>query len=355
MKQLSIALLAFLLCAFPAQSQTKTKNNEAILNEVRAAIQKKSNDKAALFRGAKTLFQNNLFADCVKIADSLVALDASYYLAYSIRLKCRNELKNYVGALEDGIRAVELMPLTQDFGGNNLQLSIPISNLDEFPIIYTIVRQHLKNDKNIFKYYERLIDLFEAKAQDTLEMTSRRIMNERDSSFSRITVNRIHAKLGLLLEECARLYDQKGQPDKAEEILEHLVQTYPRWQGYTRRAAYFVSKKRYGDAVYDITKSLTLAHPERFQSDRLIIAAAVPPYAQWRGETLRWRGDQYVRLKKFDLAIADFEAAKSDFAQLVPNPAKSDIDRAIIAKFLSGIDQKISAAKQLAKKSPSKK
>jgi tetratricopeptide (TPR) repeat protein len=335
MNYLPIFLLACLIFVISVPGQTEVKDTDAILNAVRSSILNKPNDKVTLVKAAGILYKNKLYNECVKTANTLIALDDTYYWGYSYRHKCRSELFDYKGALEDGMRALEFMPLPE-------KNPIPLINLDEFPVINKILLGPLGSDKNIFSYYERLFELFENKINEVLNNAPPDVMVNGvvKSGPTPFIADNLRAHLGILLENCAHLYDKKGQDEKAVEILSRLVQTFPKWQGLKTRASYFVIKQQFGAAVEDITSALDLTtESTQFQRDLPLARANTPAHTRWRAEMFRWRGDLYVFLKQFDKAFADFETSKALFAQV-------NFDQEVLRGIEADLNRRIEAARQ---------
>jgi tetratricopeptide (TPR) repeat protein len=98
------------------------KNNKAVLKDVHTAVSLAPTKPGVLLYAAKELSRSEQYEENIKIADSYIARntsssDSNNWLschAYKIRSENKFALKDYVGALEDSIKSIELIPFTGD-------------------------------------------------------------------------------------------------------------------------------------------------------------------------------------------------------------------------------------------------
>jgi len=240
------------------------KNIKAVLKDVQTALSL-SPDK--LYSGAKLLFTGKQYEENIKIADSYIARsDLSENLisaAYKIRSENNFALKNYAEALDDAIKSVELIR----FKGNlydDMSAQFTVSDITK-KIFLPVTQKYLKDDKEIFNYYNRIFSAseeflisLEQGSQRSISIRSRIDISkpEEDSEKKRFYEQQSFS-IGIeifrsMMIDCAELYAEKGQPEKGIELFERVVKLKPIWVGYLRRARFYKKMGKYNEAIDDL-------------------------------------------------------------------------------------------------------
>jgi tetratricopeptide (TPR) repeat protein len=94
-----------------------------------------------------------------------------------------------------------------------------------------------------------------------------------------------------LMIDCAELYAEKGQPERAIELFEIVLKYKPDWMGHLYRASFYKKLGKYQEAIDDLTFVLSKLSKH--------------------SEALIERGDLYALTKQLDNAITDYESAKA--------------------------------------------
>jgi tetratricopeptide (TPR) repeat protein len=268
-----------------------TNNNKAVLNDVQTAL---SLDPNKLMYGEKELSLIGQYGELIKIADSYIARNKLKYWAYRIRSENKFLLKDYVGALEDSILAIELINIRGDQDTSAFTYGGEIDRLPLFDkVILPATNEHLRNDDKIFIYYYRLFDVFERKAKEVIEnpLPIFEGWRERYIEVAEARTASFQSKLRRLMISCAELYFEKGHAEKADEVLNRLVKTNPETFSYRSRAGFYMRRGRYQEAIDDLTYLVRIGKTSK--------------------DILFERGDLYVLTKQYDKAIEDYERAKS--------------------------------------------
>jgi tetratricopeptide (TPR) repeat protein len=258
---------------------TSVKNKEAAFKDVQTALTLKLTDKQKLEWAASLLLSNGYYEECKKVLDSLIPLDEANYLAYRIRLQNKFYLNDYKGTIEDIIKVTELNPQAAWSYADTLLKSL----------------SNLKNDKNILNYYNRLFDFYQSQTKNVILYppkfnTGEPISADYAKSISR-DMNTISREI---LFHGANLFDEKRQTRNAQKLLNKLTKVEPKWRGYEYRGRFYSEKRKYKEAIKEITKELNFADTSYLKSSILFK-----------------RGNYYYFTKQYNKAIADYEGAKS--------------------------------------------
>ena len=303
------------------------KNNQAVFKNLQTAVSLAPNKPIVLINAAEELKVGKQYEESIEIADLYIARSDSgselsewlRYYAYKIRSENKFALKNYVEALEDSIKSIELLPFTGD-KEKDLRAINEIGDLTQINVILPVTDLYLKNDKKIFNYYNQIFDALKRK----LDIRAEYIQNFYDDRRKLIKPNETlwiqeYDKLRLLMINCAKLYAEKGQPEKGVEIYEKIInlKSEPKWLDYNYRARFYIKIGKYKEAIDDLSVVLR----EQIFLNLLVL-----------------RGDLYVLTNQLYEAIADYETAKI----MSKNIKTETIDK----NFESEINEKIKIAKQ---------
>lgn len=279
---------------------SSVKNNQAVLKDVQTANSLAPDKPDILFYGTSELARTGQYEESIKIANTYIARhDSNVWLiisAYKIRSEDKFALKDYVGALEDSIKSIELIPPFTGDLDNDVKVRIEISNLTQLNVIQPIMRKHLREDERIFDYYNRIFDVLGEKVKlcnkycGKGEYKIRDINTDEEVDFGQFAGN---ANLRDLMIDCANLYVEKGEPEKAVELFGRIVKLkQPTWAGYWDRARFYKKLGKYQEAIDDLTTIINLKNAKPLTA------------------SLVQRADLYVLTNEFDKAIADYESVK---------------------------------------------
>lgn len=264
------------------------KEKEAVLRDVRSAISLRPNDTGVLQSGARLLCLSGHYEESLNIGNSLIARDANNPVGYAILHETLFFLKDFAGALENFIKVYELNPRL-----NRLSQGYWFECLEK-----------LKDDKNIYKYYSRIFNIFEKIVNDSIALIPKKSSGLKAIDFNLYPYERFFAySLQVLAINWAKLYEKKGETEKAGELLEKMVQFEPKIIAYKMRAKYHREHGRLEEAEKDEIKATELIIIELSESLKRLGDSPVAAFK------LIERGDFYVRTKQFDKAIADYEKA----------------------------------------------
>jgi tetratricopeptide (TPR) repeat protein len=272
------------------------KNNDALLSDVQNAFRFGSADKSfdrLLEIGEIELRASGQSEEVIKIADSLIANNTAVARAYEIRGLNKLVLKNYVGAIDDYLKFSELDPFLAESG----RIGIILTSLGE-----------LKNDKNIFSHYERVINFYVKLLKNLNDSLQNKPQNEYKPNYqiykSRVSsvTNRYGAVVQALSMDLADLYLAKGETEKAEDVLDKMVQTEPKILAYGYRLQYYKRKGKFEEAADDLTIQTELLNALTESQGRKV-------NPKFKAKFLISRGDLYVLAQKYEKAIADYESA----------------------------------------------
>lgn len=230
------------------------KNQEGVLEDVRAAISLKPNDFELAERGAMRLLQSAQYEESLRITENLLSEDGEgRYWGYQIRYKIRIELKDYKGALDDVMKA--------DLRFSAIEDGFMSKILDG-----------LKNDPNIESYYNKLFEFLKNRYEEGPGGTG-------------MTMAIYKAKT-ILYADYAKYY--KENHNAAE--MKTLFDKYEKDLGLYGRAGVYERLENYNAATIDLMKLLKSA--EKVSED------------------LKSRGDVYFNFGQLEKSIKLYEAAK---------------------------------------------
>lgn len=294
------------------------KNNKAVLENVKTAVLLAPDKPSILIYGAKELVRGEQHEEIIKITDFYIAHNELKsksdswvsYDAFKIRSESKFVLKDYIGALEDSVKSIELIHFTGDEEKDKRARNE--SGLPQLNILFPITQRYLKNDKRIFDYYNRIFDVTEGKINALIEQSRRWEARFRTpwqlENMSFVGAERFRT----LMINCAELYAEKGQPEKGIELFDRIIKLKPEWIGYSSRARFYKKLGKYQEAINDLTY---------INSNRDKPISTV----------LMERGDLYVLTKEFDKAIADYELARAIYKNI---EAEADKKISAVMKML---------------------
>ena len=293
------------------------KNDKAVLRDVQTALSLAPDKTGTLRRGAEQLFISKQYDENIKIADSYIARSYSTnelkLLAYKIRSENNFALKDYAGALDDAIKSIELT----HFKGNlydDMPAQFTVSDITR-KILLPVTQKYLKDDKEIFSYYNRifatseefLISL-EQNSQRSISIRSRIDISkpEENSEKRRFYEQNIFVidieNFRRMMIDCAELYAEKGQPEKGIELFEKAIKLKPVWRGYVFRSRFYKKLGKYREAIDD----LNFAVFEELQCPNIPVDGSV-----WKCPGISLApGDFYALTNQTDKAIAEYEKEK---------------------------------------------
>lgn len=296
-----------------AEYYNLAKNINAVLRDVQIAASLAPNKGGILNVGTRELARAEQYKESIKLADFYLAQNAFddvassriKFLAYKIRGENKFALKDYSGALEDSITAIDFIQLKGDWNEyHNAQSSL--IQMTKSDVVIQTTQNYLRNDKRIFGYYERLFDALQSKT----EMSTEREVSEHIEFLKRIKADKptglsmVGASssryLYQLMFYCAALYIEKNQVEQAEKLLKRVVELKlpAKWMRYAERANFYVELKNYRAAIDDLTFVI---------SDDEDMRAYRPGSIQF----LYQRAGLYEIVNEFDKAVADYEAIKT--------------------------------------------
>jgi len=271
-------------------------DNKALLTNVLTAVSLIPAKQIVLVSGARELFLSGQFKENIKIADFFITRNELRYWAYKLRSENKFALKDYSGALEDSIKSIELINTEGDEDMNAFSTSIELGNLPQYEtVIFPSLTKHLKNDKNLISYYNRIIDLLEIKFGELVDEHRKQHIQQKGIATVEFAQFLYTEKLKGLMLDCAEIYLENGQQKKADDLLNRLVKINPEYSSYRTRALFYKSKGKYKEAIEDLTHIIQIRQPS--------------------STILFMRGDLYVLTKQYDKAIGDYETVISLYQQ----------------------------------------
>lgn len=243
------------------------KNNQAVLEDVRTAISFKPEDVRVLADGAEQLYLSRQYEESINIADLLISLgDESQYLGYRFRYLNKFQLKDYVGTMEDIIKSHGALSAFQE--------KVKLNNLDKLDYSESLLintLNNLKNDPNIYSYYDELFKYFEDMREGPSTMAGQLILR---SYWLNLYAN------------YAKLYEEKRTLAEVADLFNKIE----REGGLQNRAEIYEMLGRYNLAIKDISKLIESSDEKSYK--------------------LLQRGDLYALNNQFKAALADYEMAK---------------------------------------------
>ena len=259
------------------------KNTKSVFEDVMTAISLKPSDIKVLGEGAKRLILTDYLDEALKVADSIIKIDPSNSKGYEVRAEIKLRLKDYEGLIEDSLKAIEFMPL-----GDLLFMSR----------LRAILLINLKDEKNILNYYEKIRVVLEKRLEEANRIPVI-IPNSKDNSIykEKFSFNTKQSELFehifFMLYNSIKIYDELGQTEQANKLVEKTGQYKPQVLSLPRRASFYLSRKNYEKALADFSAIIEFYEElPNTQSNFLIV-----------------RGDVYMLMNQYEKAIADYESA----------------------------------------------
>lgn len=265
------------LYLFRALYFERLRNKSAVLNDLKVAFILAPRKEFIHTNGEMILRRTNQSEDLKQLLDYLISIDESNYVAYGTRARTRAYLKDFVGAYKDVLKILELRP----------------DKYQEINALYSSL-YFLKNDKNIFNYYNELFDLLE-KQIERFNSNPPRINDVEflNSQEIKSTLTKLNGNLIYFLLECASLYLEKGDVRATEAILKRVILIEPASNSYKSRALFYKKQGEFQKAIADLNKSLELLNKSTGNYLRSFVLVD--------------RADLFILTKQYGEAIADYE------------------------------------------------
>jgi tetratricopeptide (TPR) repeat protein len=287
-------------------------HNPELVKDLLTAVSLAPNDENVLFAAAEKLRLTGRLQETLDITDRLIALKPSNFAvfnAYRLRFESKFYLNDYAGAFDEFMRLLELMPAHEIKIPAEQVFILTAGSGSNFGRLKELFDK-LKNDDNVFVYYERLFAQFEKKSREIDELeTEKKLYGQRGMFVQLIVLTNLRT----FYHKCAELYVEREQTGKAIELMERLVQAMPDWNVYEERARFYKKREMpaeaaadYRAAISDLSKEL-----EEKEIDYLFIK----------------RGDFYFELKEYKSALKDYQKALS-FGGRIERGAVIKIDSA---------------------------
>ena len=267
-----------------ADNYLKLNNYEAALFDVKSAVSLKPKDLYTLCESLRILIRSGQVYEGMKIAESIIALDSTKPIGYVARSEVKFADKDYKGAFEDILKSYQFAPLDK--------------RLDTGRVFF-ILNLFLKNDENILNYYNQILAVIEdrliyaaQKHKDQPKFTKLADRELRKPVVSNLQSTLFAAVTHIYIIK-VKMYEEKGQFEKADEMIERIGQYEPQFLSLYARIRFNSSKKRHEKKLADWTKLIEI----------------LEEYPDFQSLMYENRGDLYVFLKKYEEAIADFKSA----------------------------------------------
>lgn len=224
----------------------------------------------------------------IEIADYLLSKSeqkhiAQKHIAYIVRYQSRFQIRDYKGTIEDIINSGNILSAFNE----GVKFYVNTDNeLEKTEGLLSKTLNQLKDDSNIYDYYEELFRFVESKKEGPATFGSGMLLYS-------LKIN--------LYSNYASLYQAKKTPKEVEALFEK----YANYLGLEVRADIYTKLKNYDAAIKDLTKVLTTT---RFPVN-----------------CLYKRADLFVLTNRFRRAIADYETIK-----LIDNDLAEPINEKII-------------------------
>ncbi|HMS40800.1 MAG TPA: tetratricopeptide repeat protein [Pyrinomonadaceae bacterium] len=187
-------------------------NKSAVTEDVKKAISINPNDFEILRGSRQQLKSIGEYEESLEIADKIISLDASNPSDFYSRFFIKKELKDFRGAVEDGIKSLELTDIT--------------INLFALGDIHKILQNELKDDENLPNYYERILVILDKRALLLNDLITQKIKPQSiDQLKIKQTLTFIDIKV--ILNNYIELCQKKGMLDKADELIEQISKYEP--------------------------------------------------------------------------------------------------------------------------------
>ena len=263
-----------------------TKNNEAFFMDIQKAVALKAPRTEILSALAGPAAEN------LPVIEELIKYDPTLSVAYDRRAMCKFALGDYQGMIDDGLKSQEKAhPL-------DLDTSIAMFAVQSI--------SKLKDNKIALAQTDRILDFYEVINDKVVNFAPE---TARDKWQSLVQIRYIRSALRLTL---ASVFEERGLPVRARQLLEDSVKIQPQSDAYRLRAAYYKKKGLSAEAkadeqaaneslITELTAMLASGHDEMgYQIEGFRLS-----------NSLFRRGDLYLSLGRFAEAIKDYEAAKT--------------------------------------------
>ena len=208
----------------------------AMKQDIRTALSIEPVAVNTFIRGTEQLEYAMQWTEALQLADKFLDRKEFTYSAYTIRYKSKFKLKDYKGSLEDAVRTVELIPVLWPGDEKYATRRIIYGSDKEFSVIEPILRVHLKDAIDIRKLYDRAIMVFERAHEDFLKDP---FPNPRIPTGTILYGTSPATHVSGLIQNYAKVLEEKGQFDDSEKQLDKLVTLTPMWLGLNLRAKFY--------------------------------------------------------------------------------------------------------------------
>lgn len=244
------------------------RNNRAVLEDVRTAISLKPKDMDLLADGAQQLYLSGQYEESVNIADLLISLgEDGFYRGHRLRYLNKFKAKDYAATIEDIIKSRDFSAAFEEGVEPNFSSEIRV---DYSKGLLFITLNNLKDDANIYSYYDELFKYFEQAKEGSSTMGSSL---------------RLHSFWLNVYASYAVLYEEKRTSDEAAALFDKIEKE----NGLENRAEIYKIMGRYDSAIKDLSKALKTSGEKSYK--------------------LLKRGDLYLLNKQFKEALVDYETA----------------------------------------------
>lgn len=227
----------------------------------------------------------------------------NHWYPFLLQTKLKINQKDYQGALDNWLKAIDLMPLTDTL------LMQSINDFTLRQITYEIHR--LVKEKDALDFYDRIYNAMHKRQQKLTVKLKELPFNSPEYKKVRDEVKDFG---GIAISMCvywAKLAVKLGNTQMESAVLEKMVTTEPRWAGYSNRSAYYQTngnpKKAFADQVRSFEMAIELFHEELkqggTQAEQLNLNNRIANQYSAIGD-LYFRDAQYVK------ALSNYERAK---------------------------------------------
>lgn len=254
-------------------------NKSAVSKDVKTAISLNPNDFEILRGSRWQLTSIGDYEESLKIADKIIELNATQPLDFTSRFLIKLGLKDFHGAVEDGIRSLELADITK--------------TIFTSAGVHQILQNKLQDDENLPNYYERILVILDKRAllfnDLIIQNNSKSKSLDQFKGWQEMTFREIKEILKSYIELCQK----KGMLDKADELIAQITKYEPKdlSQKFSNemelkqkvikliiRGDSFLAKKQYEKAIDDYQAAIILnnseeAHRKLFQAIQIKVEA----------------------------------------------------------------------------------
>lgn len=225
----------------------------------------------------------------------LIAVPPNHWFHYAIRAELKTEQKDYRGALDDWLRAIESTPL--------------ISSHQLWKSAYAVIE--FANDKQLSAFYDRIFNAVQKRQREL----SVKLKELPFYSKEYIAIRRDVEQIGWRMRGICTLWIERvvklGNTQMESRVLEKMVAIQPFWQSYQLRSRYYKRAKNDQKAFADEVRSVQL-QIEEFQGEikQTQNQAQRSSLNSRISELYSGLGDLYFRNEQFVKAISQYEKAK---------------------------------------------